>query len=486
MPTSRGPFFETTERGFSPSTEGSPLLPIERIRRPDSPFLWGQLGILCYLRLLDPLNFTQIFPYVNEMINDLGIAKNPTHVGLYSGIVESSFAMCQLLAICPWACASDRIGRRPVILMGICGLALSALALGLSHNFVQLVVARGLGGLFSGNVAVIPTVLCEITDEKSQSFAFPFFGLWWPVGSILGPLIGGTLAKPGNHFPRLLRYEVLNRNPYLLPCLVLFALTAFGAFLCCWLDETLESKSDSYAPPEYGAVADSHGTPAPCSSPSMRELMAVPFIRALCVSSCSLSFVTTAFDVVFVLFCYSPIEQGGLAMSSTAIGYALAISGLMAAILQVFFMPFLLREYYHADILHFCSGVWPYTFASMPLLSLVAQQSFSDRRILWVGLALVLMAARVGSLGYSINTLLVKKYAKGSAIGSTNGLVQLHICLSRAISPTFVSWLFMFSASRNGTQKFLWIFVTVVLACTSHHLSRRVVVESRKLEYHEA
>jgi len=41
-------------------------------------------------------------------------------------------------------------------------------------------------GLFSGNVAVIPSVLCEITDSSNQALAFPIFGLFWPIGAIVG------------------------------------------------------------------------------------------------------------------------------------------------------------------------------------------------------------------------------------------------------------------------------------------------------------
>ena len=45
---------------------------------------------------------------------------------------------------------------------------------------------------------------------------------------------------------------------------------------------------------------------------SMRQLFAIPIIGALCLSGCALCFVATAFDAVFVLFCYTPIESGGL------------------------------------------------------------------------------------------------------------------------------------------------------------------------------
>lgn len=46
-----------------------------------------------------------------------------------------------------------------------------------------------------------------------------------------------------------------------------------------------------------------------------RELFCVPIIRAICLSGCALSFISTSFDVVFVLFCFSPVDLGGLGFS---------------------------------------------------------------------------------------------------------------------------------------------------------------------------
>lgn len=53
----------------------------------------------------------------------------------------------------------------------------------------------------------------------------------------------------------------------------------------------------------------------PDSKPCAGALLRLPVIRALCFSGCALSFVGSAFDVVFVLFCYSPIQMGGLSFS---------------------------------------------------------------------------------------------------------------------------------------------------------------------------
>ncbi|KAJ3738298.1 major facilitator superfamily domain-containing protein, partial [Lentinula raphanica] len=128
------------------------------------PLSFSQLAVLCFLRMLDPLNFTQIFPYINEFVSRLNLTEDPSQIGFYS----------------------DRTGRRPVIIAGTLGLAISTILFGVSNSFLAAMISRALAGLFSGNVPIIPTVLCEITDPESEHFVFPFFGIFWPLGMILG------------------------------------------------------------------------------------------------------------------------------------------------------------------------------------------------------------------------------------------------------------------------------------------------------------
>lgn len=47
------------------------------------------------------------------------------------------------------------------------------------------------------------SVLGELTDASTQALAFPIYGLVWPIGAIIGPLLGGTFSHPADNFPRL-------------------------------------------------------------------------------------------------------------------------------------------------------------------------------------------------------------------------------------------------------------------------------------------
>jgi len=70
-----------------------------------------------------------------------------------------------------------RVGRRPVLLIGLCGLMLSTTLFGVSKTFLTLTVSRALSGALNGNAGVMKSMMAEITDETNQAQAFGFMPL---------------------------------------------------------------------------------------------------------------------------------------------------------------------------------------------------------------------------------------------------------------------------------------------------------------------
>lgn len=153
----------------------------------------------------------------------------------------------------------------------------------------------------------------------------------------------------------------------------------------------------------HPALAPAHGAPATISS-----LLKLPVIRVLCHSGAALAFITTAFDVVFVLFCYSPVATGGLGFSAAQIGYCLALSGAISVGIQVLLMPALLRTFDGVAMYVWCMRVWPAAFALFPLLNVVARAGAAldgappeTSAAVWAGVALVLMMTRIACIAFS-------------------------------------------------------------------------------------
>jgi hypothetical protein len=80
-----------------------------KIQSVSIPFPKAQLICLCVIRLVDPIAFTQIFPYINEMMAHLHLTDDPLRVGFYSGLAESAFSVSSLFSIYQWARLSGAI-----------------------------------------------------------------------------------------------------------------------------------------------------------------------------------------------------------------------------------------------------------------------------------------------------------------------------------------------------------------------------------------
>ncbi|KAI0664917.1 MFS general substrate transporter [Cubamyces menziesii] len=473
-----------------------------------TPIPKAQLATLCAVRLVDPIAFTQIFPYVNEMMERLHLTQDHSKIGFYSGLVEgvvvdrvfvgtcsqeSSFAIAQVVSIYQWARLSDTIGRRPVVLLGIFGIGLATLFMGVSTTLAGVILARCLGGFFSGNIAVIHSVLGEITDSTNQSIAFPLYGLCWPLGAIIGPLMGGLLSNPATKFPQWFDVELFRRYPYLLPCLaaaaIAFAGCTYGYFYLGETHPNLQPRRKENIPMSERRDGSFEKPSGPAS---VQQLLKIPVVRALCLSGAGLSFIATGFDVTFVLFCYTSLPQGGLAFNATQIGYALSISGLISILLQLFVMPIALRRVDHARMYNFCMGLWPFCFVLLPGLNVLARWGALDEAVgtlapatragVWIGIGVILSIARTAALAFSVSMILVKDSAPNPAsLGVTNGIAQFAMCLSRSFSPAFASSVLAFSIGHDFVLlRYLWVLVMTTICFLGTTLSRRIAEGMRQ------
>ncbi|KAG8911594.1 hypothetical protein FRC01_005628, partial [Tulasnella sp. 417] len=353
--------------------EQQPLLAKGKAQRTPLPVF--QLAILCMVRLAEPIAYTQIFPYVNSMVEDLHVTDNPAEVGFYSGLVDSLFAFAQLFTIFQWGRLSDRIGRRPVIMTGLLGVACGSFCFGLSKSFYQMLIGRAMAGALSGNVAcgrVLNNSFPRVIN-RWICVAFPLTGAFWCIGAIIGPLIGGTLSHPAERYPDIFgNYEFLKDRPYFLPSFISSLLTCFSIIVAYFfLEETLPSKVlekklraaakaelvRSPSTSSYGTLTPSKGparprdlssdTPPTCVEtpatkavgPSTLSLLLDQRVRNVLIAGFLLSFICLCFETAFILWAYTPLRLGGLARKPADIGYALSSTAVLGIFISLFTFP---------------------------------------------------------------------------------------------------------------------------------------------------
>lgn len=124
-----------------------------------------------------------------------------------------------------WGRLSDRRGRRPVLLVGLFGSAISYLIFGLAGSLVMLFLARALAGFMGANIGVAQAYVADVTPDEGRAKGMGMIGAAFGLGFIFGPALGGVLATFGPS----------------VPFFGAAALTAInGALAIFWLPESLD------------------------------------------------------------------------------------------------------------------------------------------------------------------------------------------------------------------------------------------------------
>ena len=109
-----------------------------------------------------------LFPYSYRMIQSFDITQDETKLGVYSGLLITAFAFAEFSTGMLWGRVSDKVGRKPVLIMGLVGTAISMICFGFSKNLWTAIISRALGGLLNGNVGVLQTTVAELVQKKEH------------------------------------------------------------------------------------------------------------------------------------------------------------------------------------------------------------------------------------------------------------------------------------------------------------------------------
>ncbi len=142
--------------------------------------------------LIDMMSIGLIIPVLAPLIGSFTTSQSEQ--AFWYGVITIAFGIANFFGSPILGRLSDRFGRRPVLLIGFSGLALSFFVTGLATALWMLVVVRLFSGAMQSNIAVANAYVADITAPEHRAKAFGQLGAMLGLGFILGPVIGGLLG----------------------------------------------------------------------------------------------------------------------------------------------------------------------------------------------------------------------------------------------------------------------------------------------------
>jgi DHA1 family tetracycline resistance protein-like MFS transporter len=165
---------------------------------------------LAVVSFLNTMGMTIIGPVVPFLT--LQHLSNPNNLAIVIAWMASIYGICQLIAAPGLGLLSDRFGRRPILFICLLGSAIGYLLFGLGSSLWILFLGRIIDGLTGGNFSVLFAYIADITEPDNRGKYFGIIGGVSGVGFILGPAIGGLLAKVNYSTPFLVAAAVILLN----------------------------------------------------------------------------------------------------------------------------------------------------------------------------------------------------------------------------------------------------------------------------------
>lgn len=166
---------------------------------------------------LDAIGIGLIFPILPRLLEDVTHTRN---VAPTIGIMIALYATMQFIFAPMLGALSDRLGRRPVLLISLTGAAINYVVMACAPRLWMLLLGRAIAGLTSANVSVAMAYITDISPEDKRAHRFGLFNAMFGIGFIIGPVLGGLLGDTWVRLP-FIAAALLNASNLLLALFVL-------------------------------------------------------------------------------------------------------------------------------------------------------------------------------------------------------------------------------------------------------------------------
>ena len=343
--------------------------------------------------MIDMMSIGLIIPVLPALVGSF--TGSQADQAFWYGAATFAFGAANFIASPILGALSDRYGRRPVLLLGFCGLAFSFLMQAMASALWMLIAVRVVSGAMQANMSVSNAYVADITPPEERARRFGMLGAMFGLGFILGPAVGGLLGGIDLRLPFFAAGSLALLN------------LLYGYFV---LPESL--------PPERRRAFSLRSANPISSLKGLAQLKGAGRLVAVIACAGLAQFVLYTSWVLYTTFKFDwgPLENG----------WSLATVGLVMAIVQGVLMGRLLRYFS------------PRRLAVMGLassaLAFVAWGAATDGWMMFAIIGLNLLSATVSASIQSIISSAADARSQGGALGAVGGLNSLMSVIAPLIS----------------------------------------------------
>ncbi len=316
-------------------------------------------------------------------------------------LLFSAFSAGQFIGEPFWGKLSDRIGRRPVLIVTITMVGVSYAALAFAPNLMAAFALRFLNGIFAGNISTLQGALADITPPEKRAQRMGLMGAAFSAGFTTGPAIGGLLAQPSR-----------GALGFQLPLLVAAGFALASAIAVVFLVREHRAAPSAAARPVRAA--------------RLREGFADPVIRRVVMISFIVVIGFAGIEATYGLWTEARFGWG-----PREIGIAFMVTGLMGAVFQGWLCGRLARIYGEARTL--TAGL------VFMLIGLVVQGAAPTWQVSVVGFAFVCLGQ---SICFPNISALISRASPPDRQGEMLGLNMSGMALARIVGPVMAGQMF--------------------------------------------
>ncbi|OHE93564.1 major facilitator superfamily transporter [Colletotrichum orchidophilum] len=422
--------------------------------------LW-QVFWICYARVVEPMAFFCIFPYISQMVQENGNLAN-TDVGFYTGLIESLFSLTQAFVMIFWGRLSDRIGRKPVLVFSLFGVTLAASIFGMAKTIWQMILFRCLAGVFGGSIVTMRTMIAEHSTQKTQARAFSWFSLSGNLGLFFGPILGGALADPAHQYPGVFTGQFFLDYPYALSsfCVGFIGLTATISTIL-FVEETLVNEKHS----------DNDDTAAPPKKDrgSIKEIIRSPGAANVLIVYGYLMLLVLSYTAIVPVFWYTPVQLGGFGFTPLQILIMMSVSGIAQVLWLVVIFPPLQHRIGTNGVLRACAYAYPWFYVLCPLSNIFLKAGVHNPAMVtffWVFTPTALIIGSGVSMSFTAIQLALNDISPSPRVlGTLNALALTASSAIRAFCPALFTSLYAVGARTQALGGYaIWVLMVGLAA----------------------